>query len=596
MSRSQDQDLIDKLVTWTQAPDAETAKTNGHGGATRSRGSSPSIATGAATDAAVIEKCRSAKNSAKFEALFNRGDVHVYHGGDDSTADLALLGMLAFYTQDEAQMERLFASSALGRRSKWRDRSDYRRRSIERALKNLGEVYDWDRKDGRRTRTGDRNRNRHPIHGSDDDDHGETIEETRIPSISFAEMPEPERPEEVWEGIIVRGWPALWFGGTGVTKSVTALAVAQAIADKNTNAFLGRGVITVPVMYADWELNAAVQGRRAYHIARGHGRGTPPAGLRYVSTYGTARHARMNFGRQVLEECVAHGVEVCFIDSVGLAVSGNPGDFETIIDFFDETIADFVAHGITPVLIDHQRRLAAGERNQSLGAYGSVWKENLSRTQLQIELVTRDRDAHTVTTRLRAKKTNFDELPEPIEVRTTFTADAITLEAVATEDTDRAAEETLSAKERVLAAVRALGEAGPNAIQEACGTLTKGTVKNALSQLRRSGAVQDTGESEPGGGRVVTVAEDDRNRNRTFKGDDYDYDSVLSKERALEALRHGNAPRKAFENYRAGVQDFESVVKSVLHFWHKDTSRWQDAAPVVVAAVDAHTEAEDAYC
>ena len=109
---------------------------------------------------------------------------------------------------------------------------------------------------------------------------------SRITSISFADMPEPEPPEEVLEGIIVRGWTALWFGGTGVTKSVTALAAAMAIADKDTNVFLGRGVITAPVMYADWELNAAVQARRAYFIARGQRRARPTANLRYMSTYG----------------------------------------------------------------------------------------------------------------------------------------------------------------------------------------------------------------------------------------------------------------------------------------------------------------------
>ncbi|PLS84024.1 MAG: hypothetical protein CYG60_20115 [Actinobacteria bacterium] len=591
MTPSKDQDFLDRLADHLRAQQVGNCSdpgSNGHASGTAARLYKGSAA--GATDDAVVGKCREAKNAAKFEALYDRGDVHAYHGGDESSADLALLGMLAFWTQDAAQLERIFSASALGRRRKWRDRPDYRRRTIEHALKDLGEVYDWHRKNGRRPRSDDRHRHRHSIYDGDDDDRGEGAEETRIPSISFAEMPEPERPEEVWEGIIVRGWPALWFGGTGVTKSVTALAVAQAIADKNTNAFLGRGVITASVMYADWELNAVVQGRRAYHIARGHGRGTPPAGLRYMSTYGTARHARANFGQQVLEECVAHEVEVCFIDSVGLAVSGNPGDFETIIHFFDETIADFVANGITPVLIDHQRRLAAGERNQSLGAYGSVWKENLSRTQLQIELVTRDRDAHTVTTRLRAKKTNFDELPEPIEVRTTFTADAITLEAVVTEDTDRAAEETLSAKDRVLAAVRALGEAGPNAIQEACGTLTKGTVKNALSQLRRAGVVQDTGGAEPGGGRVVTLAESDRNRNRTFKGDDDDYDSVLSLERALEAFRYGNAPRMARNNFRKQIQDFPSVVKSVLHYWQQDTGRWEEAAPSVLEALETLEE------
>jgi hypothetical protein len=538
--RSKDQDLIDELQAWMQAPDTETAQTNGHANPNMSSGLAPS-------DEAIIEKCRAAGNAAKFSDLFDHGDIHTHNGGDDSAADYALLGILKFYTQDRDQLEQLMRRSGLAR-PKWdegRAGRSWLRYSIDKALRDVGEVYDWS-KDGGRTLSGDRHRHRHSIYDGDDDDRGEEAKRNRIQSISFAEMPEPERPEEVWEGIIIRGWPALWFGGTGVTKSVTALAIAQAIADKNTKVFLGRGVITAPVMYADWELNAAVQGRRAYHIARGHGRGTPPSMLRYMSTYGTARHARADFGLQVLEECIAHGSEVCFIDSVGLAVSGNPGDFEVIIDFFDETIAHFVANGITPILIDHQRRLVAGERNQSLGAYGSVWKENLSRTQLQIELVTRDREAHTVTTRLRAKKTNFDELPEPIELKTTFSTDAIALETVATEDTDRAVEETISARDRVLAAIRALGEAGPNAIQETCGTLTKGTVKNMVSKLRSTGIVENTGENEPGGGKVVRLAnpgrDSDRHRHRTFKGDDDDDDSPEATDTSTVAGFFANPP------------------------------------------------------
>ncbi len=93
------------------------------------------------------------------------------------------------------------------------------------------------------------------------------------------------------------------------------------------------------------------------------------------------------------------------------------------------------------------------------------------------------------------------------------------------QDTDRAAEETLSARDRVLAAINALGEAGPNAIQETCVTLTKGTVKNAVSKLRGAGVVYDTGVIEPGGGKVVAVADQDRHRHRTFNGDDDDDDS-----------------------------------------------------------------------
>src|SRR5687768_4290395 len=108
-----------------QAPDGETVQTNGH-----ARASDP-------TDEMVIQKCRAADNAAKFADLFDHGDVDLYHHRDASRADLSLLGILTFYTQEEAQLERLFSASALGRREKWRRRADYRRRTITRALANL---------------------------------------------------------------------------------------------------------------------------------------------------------------------------------------------------------------------------------------------------------------------------------------------------------------------------------------------------------------------------------------------------------------------------------------------------------------------------
>ena len=488
--RSKDQDLIDELAAWMQAPAAERAQTNGHA---RSR---PDTVSGLfPTDEQVIEKCRAAKNAPKFEALFDHGDVTTYHNGDDSGADLSLLDILRFFTQDEVQLERIFSSSALGQRDKWRQRDNYRKPTIRKALSDVGEVFDWGRERSYPVGSGESYRYRTPNRYGN----GKVeSEEAPAVSIAFAEMPEPDPPEEVWAGAIVRGWPALWYGGTGVTKSVGAMAVAQAIADEHTTMFLGRAVITAPVMYADWELNAQVQGRRAYQIARGRGQKAPPAAFRYMSTYGMPRRNRTGFTQAVLAECAKHGCEVCFIDSVGLAVAGNPGDFDVIIDFFEEVVADFTANGITPVLIDHQRRIAQGERNQSLGAYGSVWKENLARTQMQVELVSRDREAHTMTTRLRPKKTNFGELPEPIEVMTTFSKDAIELEVVDLDDSERAGEDTLSARDRVLAALRAVDEAGPDEITEICQTLKKGTITKTLSILRNEDPppIEDTDSFE----------------------------------------------------------------------------------------------------
>ena len=76
------------------------------------------------TDEKVIELARGAKNSAKFEALWS-GDTSGY--ASHSEADHALISLLAFYTQDEGQLDALYRQSGLCR-EKWLKRPGYRRR------------------------------------------------------------------------------------------------------------------------------------------------------------------------------------------------------------------------------------------------------------------------------------------------------------------------------------------------------------------------------------------------------------------------------------------------------------------------------------
>jgi primase-polymerase (primpol)-like protein len=71
-----------------------------------------------ANDAVLLAKARSARNGRKFMDLFYRGDVSAYNG-DDSAADLALCGLLAFWCgPDQEWIDRLFRQSAL-MREKW---------------------------------------------------------------------------------------------------------------------------------------------------------------------------------------------------------------------------------------------------------------------------------------------------------------------------------------------------------------------------------------------------------------------------------------------------------------------------------------------
>ena len=66
-----------------------------------------------------------------------------YSGSDPSAADAQLMAMLAFLTgKDPERMERLFSESALGQRDKWKNRPDYRERTIRHAIKRPRKVYD----------------------------------------------------------------------------------------------------------------------------------------------------------------------------------------------------------------------------------------------------------------------------------------------------------------------------------------------------------------------------------------------------------------------------------------------------------------------
>jgi putative DNA primase/helicase len=88
-------------------------------------------------DDEVLSLARNAENGPKFRHLW-AGDTSEY-GGDDSAADLSLLGILSFYSQDHNQLDRLFRRSGLYR-EKW-ERADYRRRTIDKAL-NHSKVYE----------------------------------------------------------------------------------------------------------------------------------------------------------------------------------------------------------------------------------------------------------------------------------------------------------------------------------------------------------------------------------------------------------------------------------------------------------------------
>ena len=85
-------------------------------------------------DQKIINLIRKSKQGCLFHELFDLGKTDKY-GGDDSSADMALMDILPFWTHgNHIQMERIFSMSALAKRDKWLERQDYRDRTIQAAL------------------------------------------------------------------------------------------------------------------------------------------------------------------------------------------------------------------------------------------------------------------------------------------------------------------------------------------------------------------------------------------------------------------------------------------------------------------------------
>ncbi len=98
-------------------------------------------------DDQLIEKIRISSQAALFSSLFDRGELNG-HGDDHNRADLALLGILRWWTNgNEAQMTRIFLRSQLaqgndGIKRKKHHEEDYLMRSIQKVMKEWdGEGY-----------------------------------------------------------------------------------------------------------------------------------------------------------------------------------------------------------------------------------------------------------------------------------------------------------------------------------------------------------------------------------------------------------------------------------------------------------------------
>jgi hypothetical protein len=299
---------------------------------------------------------------------------------------------------------------------------------------------------------------------------------TPVTPLRFAEMPPPGPREYVVEGLVPMGHATTIFGDGGSAKSVLALSAGTALA-AGAIEWLGQKVKNCPVLYADFELDADEQRRRAYQVARGTFLEKPPHDLLYVSGLGRPA-GEVLIG--CLDVCLKEGVGLLVIDSLGIALQGDAESARDVIKFHQDYLDPFRTEGITLLVIDHQGKTQAGERYQNKRTFGSVYKENLARSVLQVE--PGDRGKGLLTVKIRQTKHNFGPKTEPLGARLTFSEEQITVDAHELDATELAEEQTLNAGDRVMLVLKD-GPSYPWDIHEAS-SIPLGTVKNELTEGR----------------------------------------------------------------------------------------------------------------
>jgi len=223
------------------------------------------------TDEKIIDLCRRANNAPKFVALFDYGDTSGYNG-DESRADAALACMLAFWTKDAAQIERLMNKSALARREKWREREDYRRLTIQNALSLSREHYEpkhneMARNEAAATDHSPNPLDKHPLQTLTPQPQTQTepqteafIEKTFSSRLHEAKAKPPITP--LFDMFWLKGELAFMFGSTGIGKSILAVQIADAIAKGAKIQGFDGTQTPMKVGYFDFELSDTQHLRR----------------------------------------------------------------------------------------------------------------------------------------------------------------------------------------------------------------------------------------------------------------------------------------------------------------------------------------------
>jgi len=318
------------------------------------------------SDEEIITLCRKAENAEKFVALFDHGDTSRY-GGDESRADEALACLLAFYTRDAAQIERLMTASALARREKWREREDYRRMTIQKALDYTREHYDpnhnaMTRNEAANAKPIDQSMpnllEKHPLQTLTPQPQAQT--KTKLlstkPCDAWIDEAEAEPPiTPLFDMFWIEGELTFLFGSTNVGKTILAVQIADAIAKGAKVQSFDGPQKPMKVCLFDFELSARQFSKR-YRDESGNRYKFSPNFLRAEIN----RHAKIPKGvnsqdfllEEIEQTIIEHRLEVVVIDNL-TALLSNITETKDALEFMDKLKTLKLRHNISMLVLSH---------------------------------------------------------------------------------------------------------------------------------------------------------------------------------------------------------------------------------------------------
>jgi AAA domain len=203
------QDAADEFYKFLRRRDQESAP--------------PAASVSALTDAEVVRLAENAKNGAEFSVVYRGGGQFK----SSSERDLSLASRLAFWTQDEVQIERIMRGSGCVR-EKWSKHRTYLRDTIRKALSGLTETY---------TAPGEAAPYRIKAAGDDGTPQGSEIPKrpARFERIDLGEPIESgiEPPEMLVEDELYAGRVHCIYSAGGTGKTFKALQLVKKVIDQN---------------------------------------------------------------------------------------------------------------------------------------------------------------------------------------------------------------------------------------------------------------------------------------------------------------------------------------------------------------------------